>query len=147
MQIWIDADACPKAIKEILYRAANRKQIPVILVSNQMLFPPTSAFIKTVRVASGFDVADNYITQHVQKSDLVITADLPLADAVVAKEAIALNPRGELYTPDTIKQRLAIRNFNAELRDSGLLRGGPAALSSKDIQKFANCLDQLLAQR
>ncbi len=144
MYIWIDADACPKAIKAILFRAANRIPIKIILVANQFLATPASDYITTVQVAAGFDVADQYIMQQVRFGDIVITADLPLADGVVAQGAIALNPRGELYTKENIKQRLAIRNLNAELRSSGMAIGGPASLTNKDIQAFANSLDRLL---
>jgi len=144
--IWIDADACPRVIKDILFRAANRKKINLILVSNQSLVIPTSVFIKHIKVSSGFDMADNYIVQHLAPGDLVITADIPLADAVVHKNGIALNPRGMLYTSENIKQYLSIRNFSEGLRGSGLLTGGPASLSKKEIQAFSNHLDRFLAR-
>lgn len=147
MTLWIDADACPKTIKEILFRAADRKKIITILVANQSLATPPSPFIKTMRVPMGFDVADNYIVQHVQTGDLVITADIPLADAVIDKGGTALNPRGELYTKNNIKQRLAIRNFSENLRNSGVMTGGPEKLSPREIQAFANSLDQFLSSR
>jgi len=146
MQIWVDADACPNAIKDILFRAANRTKTVMILVANQPMHSPPSSFIKKVQVSAGFDVADNHIVQQMQPGDLVITADIPLADAVVEKGGKALNPRGELYTPSNIKQRLAIRNLSDSLRSSGKITGGPAQLSKKEIQAFANALDRILAQ-
>lgn len=146
MNIWVDADACPKDIKEILYRAAMRTEITTHFVANQLLVVPQSPFIKRVKVPAGFDVADNYIVQNLQARDLVITADIPLADAVIDKNGIALNPRGELYTKENIKQCLSMRNFNSDLRDSGIQTGGPAKLSKKDNQIFANRLDQFLAR-
>lgn len=146
MQIWVDADACPKIIKEILYRAANRTQIKTLFVANQPLSVPGSAFIKTIQVSGGFDVADNYIVTNMQKGDLVITADIPLADAVIDHEGTAINPRGELYSKDNIKHRLAIRNLSESLRSSGVRTGGPAMLSKKEIQAFANSLDRFLAK-
>jgi uncharacterized protein YaiI (UPF0178 family) len=144
MQIWVDADACPKVIKEILFRAAIRTKTVTILVSNQILTIPLSTFIKKIQVPQGFDVADNYIIQNIQMNDLVITADIPLADGAIDKGAKALNPRGELYSENNIKQRLSARNFNEELRSSGIISGGLAALSKKEILAFANCLDKFL---
>lgn len=145
MQIWIDADACPKIIKEIVYRAAIRTQTCLTLVANQHLQIPSSPFIKKIMVQAGFDVADNYIVQHMGGGDLVITADIPLADLVIDKGGTALNPRGELYSKANIKQRLAVRHLHAELRDNGLIRGGPPTLGKKDVQAFANSLDQFLS--
>ena len=147
MKIWVDADACPKAIKEILFRAAKRAAVQVTLVANQSLRTPVSQHIKSLQVSSGFDVADNEIVKQVQAGDLVITADIPLASQVVDKGAHALNPRGELYTPDNIKARLNLRDFMATLRDSGVNTGGPAPLSQSNRQAFANHLDRLLAKR
>lgn len=144
MQIWVDADACPNVIKEILFRAANRTKTWVILVSNQPLYSPPSLYIKKRVVSKGFDVADNQIIQDMQKGDLVITADVPLASAVVQKGGIALNPRGELYSENNIKLKLSLRDFSEGLRNSGVLVGGPAKLSKKEIQAFANSLDQFL---
>lgn len=146
MQIWVDADACPNVIKEILFRAAERQKIEVILVANQALRVPRSPFIKTKQVGTGFDVADNYIAQNVQIGDLVITADIPLAAQVVERQAQALNPRGEFYTLENIQQRLSMRNFMEELRSSGAITGGPAALNQQDRQAFANQLDRFLAR-
>ncbi|HLF97927.1 MAG TPA: YaiI/YqxD family protein, partial [Methylococcaceae bacterium] len=126
MQIWIDADACPGVIKEILFRAAERVKVALILVANQWMRTPPSQYIRAVQVSGGFDVADNFIVQQLQPGDLVITGDIPLADAVIAKGGHALNPRGELYTPDNIKQRLAMRDLMEQLRSSGIDTGGPA---------------------
>jgi uncharacterized protein YaiI (UPF0178 family) len=145
-QIWVDADACPKAIKDILYRAANRVKIPVILVANQPLQAPRSRYVRSVQVARGFDVADSHIVRQAKAGDLVITADIPLAAEVVAKGCLALNPRGELYTEDNIRQRLNMRDFMDTLRSSGVDTGGPASFSQADRQAFANQLDRLLAR-
>ena len=145
MQIWVDADACPRAIKEILYRAADRVGMQLILVANQPLQVPGSRFIRTVQVSAGFDVADNYIVQAVDEGDLVITADIPLAAEVIANGARALNPRGELYTQDNIRERLNMRDFMDTLRGSGVDTGGPAAFSNAERMAFANRLDRLLA--
>lgn len=147
MQIWVDADACPNVIKEILFRAAERRQVQVTLVANGALRIPQSAYIRSLQVEQGFDVADNRIVALVQKDDLVITADIPLAAAVVAKDAHALNPRGELYTPDNIKERLAMRNLMEQLRSSGTITGGPPALNQSDRMTFANSLDRLLTRQ
>lgn len=144
MRIWVDADACPAQVKEILFRAANRAKIEIILVANQPLFTPTSPFIKKIRVSSGFDVADNVIVEKMQPGDLVITADIPLANAAIEKGGVALNPRGTLYSASNIKERLSIRNFSENLRNIGVMTGGPAKLGKKEIQAFANCLDKIL---
>lgn len=146
MRIWVDADACPKVIKEILFRAAKRAQVQLTLVANHSLRTPASQHIKSVQVSSGFDVADSEIVKLVNPGDLVITADIPLAAQVVDKGAHALNPRGELYTPENIKARLSLRDFMATLRDSGVATGGPAPISQADRQAFANNLDRLLAK-
>ena len=145
-QIWVDADACPKVIKEILFRAADRVCVPVILIANQPIQIPRSRHIRSVQVAAGFDVADNYIVQQLETGDLVITADIPLAAEVIAKGGLALNPRGELYTKDNIRQRLNMRDFMDTLRSSGVDTGGPASFSQADRQAFANQLDRLLAK-
>lgn len=145
MQIWVDADACPKVIREILYRAAERVKCNLILVANQGLATPKSPHIKSVRVQSGFDVADNYIVQQVDAGDLVITADIPLAAEVLSKGAAALNPRGEIYNPDTIRQKLTMRDFMDEMRGSGVITGGPPPLSQTERREFANALDRLLS--
>lgn len=145
-QIWVDADACPKAIKDILFRAANRTGISLTLVANQPLRVPGSRHIRSIQVAAGFDVADDYIVQQVGADDLVITADIPLAAEVITQGGLALNPRGELYTEENIRQRLNMRDFMDTLRSSGVHTGGPASLSQADRQAFANQLDRLLAQ-
>ena len=147
MTIWVDGDACPNAIKDILFRAAQRTKVPLILVANQPLRVPVSKLIKMIQVETGFDVADNYIAQRVGEQDLVITADIPLASDVVDKSATALNPRGEYYTKENIKQRLQMRNMMEELRSTGQVSGGPPPISSQDKQKFANALDRWLAKR
>ena len=147
MRIWVDADACPRVIKDILYRAADRVGVPLILVANQPLQVPASPNIRSIQVAPGFDVADNHIVQQAQPGDLVITADIPLAAEAIDKGALALNPRGELYTKENIRQRLNMRDFLDTLRSSGINTGGPAALSQTDRQAFANQLDRLLQRR
>ena len=147
MHIWVDADACPGVIKEILYRAAERTRLPLTLVANQWLKTPPYPGIRAVQVAKGFDVADNHIADNVQAGDLVITADIPLAAAVIDKGALALNPRGELYSTDNIRQTLDMRNFMDSLRSSGVETGGPPAFSQADRQAFANQLDRLLARQ
>lgn len=147
MKIWVDADACPVVIKEILYRVANRTRIPLTLVANQMLRVPPSPWIKAVQVPGGFDVADQRIALEVQAGDLVITADIPLAAQVIAKGASVIDPRGELLTAANIQERLTMRNFMDSLRSSGVETGGPAALSNADRQSFANQVDRLLARR
>ncbi len=146
MQIWVDADACPVVIKEILFRAAVRAQITTTLVANQFLRTPPSAFIKTLQVASGFDVADSRIVTEMSAGDLVITADIPLAAQVVEKGGIALNPRGELYTTANIKERLAMRNLMEELRSNGVDISGPSSLNQADRQVFAAALDKLISR-
>ncbi|MBW5818731.1 YaiI/YqxD family protein [Yersinia kristensenii] len=146
MQIWVDADACPNVIKDVLFRAADRTCMMVTLVANQPLKTPPSKFIRTLQVASGFDVADNEIVQRVEKNDLVITADIPLAAEVIEKGGIALNPRGERYTPDTIRERLNMRDFMDTMRASGIQTGGPNTLNQRDRQQFANELDKWLQQ-
>ncbi|WP_109126719.1 YaiI/YqxD family protein [Dyella sp. C11] len=145
-QIWVDADACPTAIKEVLFRAAEREQVQVTLVANQYLRTPPSRFVRAIQVPGGFDVADNEIVERVAAGDLVVTQDIPLAAAVIAKGALAVHPRGELYTPDTIAQRLSMRNFMDELRGAGVDTGGPAAFHPRDKQAFANQLDRWLVK-
>ncbi|ARU32040.1 DUF188 domain-containing protein [Sulfuriferula sp. AH1] len=144
MHIWVDADACPGVIKDILFRAAERMQIPMTLVANKLLRTPPSAYIRTLQVPHGFDVADDEIVLRVQADDLVITADIPLAASVVEKGGHALNPRGEFYTPENIQAALTLRNFMTELRGSGIETGGPTAFSQSDRQAFANQLDRFL---
>jgi hypothetical protein len=147
MRIWVDADACPNVIKDILFRAAERLGIELTLVANAELRVPPSRFVRTLRVPKGFDVADNEIVALTEKNDLVITADIPLAAAVIEKGGQALNPRGQLYTVDNIKERLAMRNLMDELRSSGTITGGPPTISKTDRMAFANALDKLLSKR
>lgn len=144
MKIWVDADACPVVIKEILYRAAERTGTVTTFVANQAFRLPRSRFLKFLKVEPGFDVADNEIVNRVNAGDLVITGDIPLASLVIEKKCTALNPRGALYTKDNIKSRLYIRDFMDTLRSSGIETGGPPPMSQKDRQKFANHLDKLL---
>ena len=144
MKIWLDGDACPKTIKDILFRAIIRTQTTLIVVSNHFFLTPASPFIKKWQVPAGFDAADNQIVASMEPGDLVITADIPLADAVVSKGGKALNPRGELYSTHNIKQHLAVRNLNESLRSSGLINSGQGKMSAKEIQNFANCLDKFL---
>jgi uncharacterized protein YaiI (UPF0178 family) len=146
MHIWVDADACPKAIKEILFRAAERTGIMTILVANRFLPTPPSRYIKVMQVQSGFDVADNEIVRKLAAGDLVVTGDIPLAGEVIDKGGHALNPRGELYSRENIRERLNMRDFMESLRSAGVNTGGPSTLNSRDIQAFANQLDKLLAQ-
>ena len=145
MKIWVDADACPVAIKEILYRAANRTEIELTLIANQMLRVPPSPWIKALQVPSGFDAADRRIAQEVAAGDLVVTADVPLAAQVIAKGAVVIDPRGELMDKGNIQERLSMRNFMETLRNTGVETGGPASLSAADRQAFANQLDRLLS--
>lgn len=145
MEIWVDADACPVVIKEILFRAAQRKKIQTTLLANRHVRIPQSRYIKFIQVAAGFDVADNEIVRLMQNGDLVITADIPLAADVIEKGGIVLSPRGELFTDDAIKARLDMRDFMDNLRGAGFDTGGPPALHQRDRQAFANHLDRLLA--
>ena len=146
MKIWIDGDACPKAIKHILFRAAMKRHILVIIVANHLAMIPPSSFIKRVKVESGLDGADKYILAHIESRDLVITADIILADHVITKQAFALNPRGTFYSVNNIKQVLSMRHLNESLRESGLIQGGLESLSAKEIQSFSNHLDRLITQ-
>ncbi|MEY2632272.1 MAG: hypothetical protein RIR00_926 [Pseudomonadota bacterium] len=147
MKIWVDADACPVAIKEMLYRAARREAVPLTLIANQMLRVPPSPWIRALQVPSGFDVADQRIAQEAEAGDLVVTADVPLAALVIAKGAVVLEPRGDLLDQGNIQARLSMRNFMETLRNSGVDTGGPAALSAADKQAFARQLDRLLARK
>lgn len=146
MNIWVDADACPAVIKDILYRAAERAEVRLTLVANRSLRIPKSAYIRLLTVASGFDVADNEIVKRVAAGDLVITSDIPLAAEVIAKKGQALSPRGELFTTENIKARLNMRDFLDALRGSGINTGGPPVLSHSDRKAFADHLDRLLNQ-
>jgi len=147
MQIWVDADACPLVIKEILYRAAERVQVSMTLVANKPLRTPRSKYLRSIQVARGFDVADAEIVGRIETGDLVVTADIPLAAEVIGRGGHALNPRGEFYSPDNIRERLATRDFLAELRETGVLTGGPAPLDQTDRKRFADALDRFLARQ
>jgi uncharacterized protein len=147
MQIWLDGDACPKLIKDVIFRAVIRTKTPLIVVANHALSIPASPYIKKWQVGAGFDVADQQIVDSMNSEDLVITADIPLADAVVTKGGTALNPRGELYTIYNIKQHLSMRNLSESIRSSGAITGGPPKLHPKDVQNFSNSLDRFLTQR
>jgi uncharacterized protein len=146
MRIFMDADACPRVIKDILFRAVARVSVPLIMVSNLKLAVPPQAGVSVVDVPGGFDEADDKIVELVAPGDLVVTADIPLADRVVAKGAVALDPRGDFYTPETIKDRLAVRNLLDQLRGQGANLGGPPPFNLQDRQAFANQLDKFLAQ-
>ena len=145
MHIWVDADAVPNVVKEILFRAAERVQVPLTMVANRAIKVPPSRFITSRQVSSGFDVADNHIVDELQAGDLVVTADIPLAADAIAKGATALNPRGALYTEANIRERLAMRNIHDELRGMGEVHGGPPALGKRERQNFAKALDKVLA--
>ena len=147
MQIWVDADACPAVIKEILFRASMRTGVHAILVANQAVAVPKSPTIRTIQVSKGFDVADNEIVRRCSAGDIVVTADIPLAAEVIEKGAVALSPRGELYSADDIRARLTMRDFMDTLRASGIHTGGPASLAQSDRKRFADRLDTLLARR
>jgi uncharacterized protein len=146
MQIWVDADACPNVIKEILFRVAERARIMVTLLANQPVAVPRMQYVRAVQVSQGFDVADNEIVLRCEPGDLVITADIPLAAEVIAKGATALDPRGELYTKENVKARLNMRDFMDTMRSSGIHTGGPPALNPRDRQAFANALDRFIAR-
>ena len=146
MQIWVDADACPRQAKEVLFRVAKRLQVKVTLVANQYLKTPPSPYISALQVPGGFDVADNEIVARLEVGDLVITADIPLADEVVSGGGSALNPRGKMYTKENIKDHLQRRDMMDELRSSGMISGGPDPYGNKEIQAFANALDRHLAK-
>lgn len=146
MRIWVDADACPAVIKEILFRAAERTGVPLTLVANHPMRIPRSPLIAFVQVPSGFDAADNEIVRRMEEGDIVVTQDIPLAAEVVAKGAAALSPRGELYDEDNIRARLSMRDFMESLRAAGVETGGPATLNQGDRQAFANQLDRLLTR-
>ncbi len=147
MIVWVDADACPAQIKEIVFRAAERVRVETVLIANHALRVPKSRFIKSVQVGAGFDVADARILAGLKPGDLVVTADVPLAAQVVAAKAFALNPRGTFYTPDNVQDHLARRNFMDSLRSVGELTRGPPALNRTDIQSFANELDKFLTRQ
>jgi uncharacterized protein YaiI (UPF0178 family) len=147
MNIWVDADACPNVIKDILFRAAEREQVETTLVANQWIRTPASKFIRSIQVPGGFDVADDEIVRRVQAGDLVVTQDIPLAALAIEKGAMALHPRGEMFTRDTIAARLSMRNFMEELRGAGVDTGGPAAMHPRDRHNYPNEHDSGLARR
>lgn len=146
MKIWIDADACPKVVKEIIFRAAKRLKIETILVANHDMYIPRSPHIKKVLVGKGFDVADHHIAENLGPFDLVITADIPLAAEVVESEAFAISPRGQLYTEENVRERLSVRNFMQDIRDHGGSTGGPPPLRESDKRQFASTFDRVLTQ-
>lgn len=146
MKLWIDADACPRVIKEIVFRASERLGLPVVLVANTSLAKHHSRLVESVVVADGFDVADNHIAEHATAEDLVITADIPLAARIVAKGCVALDPRGELYSEENVGERLSMRDLMMELRSEGLVKGGPGQFSLTDRQRFASSLDRVLTR-
>lgn len=146
MKILVDADACPNPVKEILFRAADKRAVETLLVANQHVNVPPSPHIRAIQVPKGFDVADNEIVLRAEPGDLIITADIPLASAVIDKGAFALNPRGEFYTTENIRQRLNMRDFMETLRSSGIQSGGPPPLTQQDRQAFANALDRFLTK-
>ena len=145
MHIWVDGDACPAVVKDILFRAAERTQTNLTLVANKLLRVPPSPYIRALQVARGFDVADAHIIEQIQPGDLVISADIPLVSQVIDKGGVALNPRGTFYTVDNVKEHLAMRNFMDEMRSSGMESGGPPPFGQADRQAFANQLDRFLA--
>lgn len=145
-KIWVDADACPRTVKDILFRVAKRLELQVTLVANQAVPVPKSKYVNAVQVGSGFDVADNYIVQHANAGDLIITADIPLAAELVEKSCVVINPRGELYSIDNIRERLNMRDFMDSLRSSGVDTGGPPALNQTDSRNFANQLDGMVTK-
>ena len=147
MKIWIDADACPREAKDLVFKSAGRLNIQIIMVANSYMNFPTTPLIQFVHVDQGADVADQYIVDHVETNDLVITADIPLAAKIVEKGAIAMNPRGEIYDEDNISERLSMRDFMSELRGEGLVIGGSAPYSANDRQLFANNLNAILSKR
>jgi uncharacterized protein len=146
LKIWIDADACPRVIKDIVFRASERLKLPVCLVANSDLSRCHTSYVSSVRVGKGFDVADDYIAENASAADLVITADIPLAARIVEKGAVALDPRGELYTEENVGERLAVRNLMQELRTDGLVQGGPPQFNLADRQRFASSMDRLLTR-
>ncbi len=145
--IWVDADACPKIIKEVIFKVSMRRQMPVHMVANSYMYVPPSPLVQLTVVEKGADIADFYIVEHMNEDDLAITADIPLADLIVKKGALAINPRGEIYTEENIKERLSMRNFMQELRDSGIVTDGPAPLGPKDKELFTNALDRILTKK
>ena len=147
MKIWVDADACPQEVKEILYKTADRLKVPTVLVANMKLRTPDIPSVSMIQVPGGADVADEYIVEHLSAGDFVITADIPFAAKVVEKGALAIDPRGEVYTEENVGERLSLRNFMMEMRSSGLVHGGPPPMATADRKKFAAALDRELTKR
>lgn len=146
MKVWIDADACPKMVKELIFKASFRLKVDVCLVANSYLTIPLAPNLSFIKVDSGADVADAYIVEHSSEEDLIVTADIPLAALIVEKGATAINPRGEIYTEENISERLSVRNFMQDLRDGGVDTGGPPPLGPKDKERFANAFDRIMTQ-
>jgi uncharacterized protein YaiI (UPF0178 family) len=146
MRIWIDADACPKMIKEFVYKVSRRLKIPVVLVANSGMQIPRSSLISLVVVGKNMDEADHHILENCAVGDLVVTADIPLASSLIDKAVVAINPRGTIYTPDNVKEALATRNLMQELRDEGTMTGGPPPLGPRDRENFANAMDRELTR-
>lgn len=147
MKIWIDADGCPRAVKDIVIRASQRRKIPTVFVANRPLHTPRTSWITSIVVSAGLDVADDWIATHVQQDDLVITQDIPLAARVVERGATGINTRGEVYTESNVRSRLSVRDFMTDLREQGVQTGGPPPFGSRDKQRFANALDRILTKR
>ena len=145
-RIWIAADACPKSLKEIIYRASFRLKLPVVLVANSYMAVPPGALVTSIQVEKGSDMADHYIVEHVDSKDIVVTADIPLAAFVVEKGAVALDHRGELYTEENVRERLSLRDFMKDIRDSGIVTSGPAPFGPKDVERFSNSLNKILTR-
>ena len=146
MRIWVDADACPGAVRDIVLRAAERLQVPTVFVANKRLALPRSEYVSSVQVGAGLDVADQHIAASAQAGDLAITQDIPLAASLVARGAVVMDPRGELFTPENIDERLSLRNFMQELREGGVMTGGPSGFSAQDKQQFAATFDRELTR-
>lgn len=147
MTIWVDADACPNIIKDIIFKASRKRKIPVVLVANHAIYVPDHANARSIQVPQGMDVADTHIVEQVEAGDIVITADIPLAARIVERGAFGINPRGEEYTEDNVRSRLSVRDFLQDLRDSGVQTGGPPPLGDKDKRRFANALDRAITKR
>jgi len=147
VKIWVDADACPKVIKEVIFKTSFRLKIPTCLVANSFMSVPSGGLISSIQVDQGADVADQYIVEHVKENDLVITADIPLAAFIVEKGSMAINPRGELYTEENISERLSMRDFMQDLRDNGVTTGGPSPFGPKDKELFTNSLNRILTKK
>jgi uncharacterized protein YaiI (UPF0178 family) len=145
-KLWIDADACPKVLKEVLYKISQRLQLQIILVANSQMFVPLHPLVTLIQVKQGADMADHYIVEHVTPKDIVITGDIPLAAFIVEKNAVALDHRGELYTEDNVRERLSMRDFMKDIRDNGVITGGPAPFGPKDVERFTNSLNRILTK-